>query len=71
MKPVKDVIDAALDQVSRLDRVLFFEIEPNPAASRDIRGLAEAGEPLDGLVPPAVAKIIAERSLYVRSSGLH
>lgn len=64
-------IDAALDQVGRLDRVLFFEIEPNPAASRDIRGLAEAGESLDGLVPPAVAAIIAERQLYVRSSGLH
>jgi nicotinate-nucleotide adenylyltransferase len=64
-------IDAALDKVSRRDRVLFFEIDPNPAASRDIRGLAEAGEPLDGLVPPAVAEIIAARSLYVRSSGLH
>lgn len=64
-------IDAALDRVSRLDRVLFFEIEPNPAASRDIRGLAEAGESLDSLVPPAVAAIIAERKLYVRSSGLH
>ncbi len=57
-------IDATLDQVSRLDRVLFFEIEPNPAASRDIRGVAEAGESLDGLVPPAVAALIDERRLY-------
>lgn len=64
-------IDVALDLITRLDRVLFFELEPNPAASRDIRGLAEAGESLDGLVPPAVAAIIAERKLYVRSSGLH
>ena len=57
-------IDAALDKISRLDRVLFFEIDPNPAASRDIRGVAEAGGSLDGLVPPAVAAIIAERHLY-------
>ena len=64
-------IDAALDQVSHLDRVVFFELEPNPAASRDIRAVAEAGESLDGLVPPAVAAIIADQKLYVRSSGLH
>ncbi len=64
-------IDAALDQIGRLDRILFFELEPNPAASRDIRAAAEAGESLDGLVPPAVAAIITKRKLYVRSSGLH
>jgi nicotinate-nucleotide adenylyltransferase len=46
------------------DRVLFFDVEPNPAASRDIRGLAAAGEPLDGLVPPAVAALIAALGLY-------
>lgn len=59
-------IDAALDRIGRLDRVLFFELEPNPAASRDIRGVAEAGESLDGLVPPAVAALIVERGLYSR-----
>ena len=64
-------IDAALDKLTRVDRVLFFELEPNAAASRDIRSLAEAGESLAGLVPPAVGAIIAERKLYVRSSGLH
>ena len=64
-------IDAALDRIKRLERVVFFELDPNPAASRDIRAAAEAGESLDGLVPPAVAAIIAEQKLYVRSSGLH
>ena len=39
---------SALDQP---ERVVFFDIEPNPAASRDIRALAAAGEPLAGLVP--------------------
>jgi nicotinate-nucleotide adenylyltransferase len=46
------------------ERVTFFEIEPNPAASRDIRARLAAGEPLDGLVPDAVARLVEERGLY-------
>jgi nicotinate-nucleotide adenylyltransferase len=57
-------LERVLEQLLRPERVLFFDVEPNPAASRDIRGLAAAGEPLDGLVPPAVAALIAERGLY-------
>jgi nicotinic acid mononucleotide adenylyltransferase len=44
--------------------VLFFAIEPNPAASTDLRARAAAGEPLDGLVPATVAQIIEDRGLY-------
>jgi nicotinate-nucleotide adenylyltransferase len=57
-------LDAVLTQLDQSDRVLFFEIEPNPAASSDIRARIAAGEPLDGLVVPAVAKLVAERGLY-------
>ncbi|HEU5243809.1 MAG TPA: nicotinate-nicotinamide nucleotide adenylyltransferase [Gaiellaceae bacterium] len=57
-------LDAVLEQLDRPERVLFFEIEPNPAASRDIRARIAAGEPLDGLVPAAVARLVAERGLY-------
>ena len=57
-------LDDVLEQLDRPERVLFFEIEPNPAASRDIRARVAAGEPLEGLVPPAVAQLIAERGLY-------
>jgi nicotinate-nucleotide adenylyltransferase len=60
----QDELDAVLEQLERPERVVFFEIEPNPAASRDIRARVAAGEPLDGLVPPAVAQLIAERGLY-------
>jgi nicotinate-nucleotide adenylyltransferase len=59
---------AAADEVLRLlahpERVVFFAIEPNLAASRDVRALAAAGASLDGLVPPAVATLIEERKLY-------
>lgn len=35
-----------------------------PDSSTAIRRRAAAGEPLDGLVPPAVARYVAERGLY-------
>jgi nicotinate-nucleotide adenylyltransferase len=57
-------LDAVLAQLDRPDRVVFFEIEPNPAASRDIRARAAGGKPLEGLVPDAVARLVAERELY-------
>jgi len=60
----RGLLDAVLRRLEHRDRVVFFDIEPNPAASREIRALAAAGEPLDGLVPPAVERMIAERRLY-------
>ncbi len=45
-------------------RVLFFEIEPVPISSRDIRARIARREPIDGLVPPAVAAAIAGMGLY-------
>jgi nicotinate-nucleotide adenylyltransferase len=57
-------LDAVLAQLDRPDRVLFFEIEPNPGASTAVRARIAAGEPLDGLVPRAVAQLIEERGLY-------
>jgi nicotinate-nucleotide adenylyltransferase len=57
-------LDEVLRKLEQPERVLFFDLEPNPAASRDVRALAAAGEPLDGLVPEAVARLIEERGLY-------
>jgi nicotinate-nucleotide adenylyltransferase len=57
-------LDAVRARLDRRERVLFFEIEPNPAASTDVRARIAAGERLDGLVPPAVAHLVAERRLY-------
>jgi len=60
----RERLESVLGELEHPERVLFFEIEPNPAASRDVRALAAAGEPLDGLVPPEVARLIQERGLY-------
>jgi nicotinate-nucleotide adenylyltransferase len=61
----QEELDAVRAQLADPERVLFLEIEPNPAASTAIR----AGSAHD--VPPAVAALIEERGLYVRNSGLH
>lgn len=62
----RERLERVLERVARPERVLFFELEPNPNASTDVRARAAAGEPLDGLVPSAVAALIRERGLYVR-----
>jgi nicotinate-nucleotide adenylyltransferase len=59
-------LDQVRAQLSRPDRVVFLDIEPNPAASTEIRA---GSTPED--VPPAVADVIEERGLYSRDPGLH
>ena len=49
-------------------RVRFFEIDSPRIASSDLRAAARRGEPLHGLVPPAVAAEIERRGLY-REAG--
>jgi nicotinic acid mononucleotide adenylyltransferase len=51
------------ERLRRAERVHFFEIEPNRASSTAIR----AGEPADGLVPPAVAALIRQNHLYTEA----
>ena len=60
-----------LDRLDHPERVEFFEIEPHPVASRDLRERLRRGQTLDGLVPARVAELIRERGLYRRGSGLH
>lgn len=57
-------LQSVLDRLSRPERVQFFEIEPLPVSSEDIRERVARGEPIDRLVPPAVAELIDARGLY-------
>jgi nicotinate-nucleotide adenylyltransferase len=60
------------DLVARYgDRVVFFEIDSPAVSSSDIRERIARGEAIDGLVPQAVAALIAELGLYLGESGLH
>jgi nicotinate-nucleotide adenylyltransferase len=60
----REHLTPVLERLARPDRVSIFEIEPSPVASRDVRARAAAGEPLDGLVPDAVAAQIEREGLY-------
>ncbi len=57
-------LDSVLARLERPERVLLFDIPPNPNASTDVRGRAAAGEPLDRLLPTPVAALIEARGLY-------
>jgi nicotinate-nucleotide adenylyltransferase len=59
-----DRLDSVLSKLSRPERVEFFEIEPLPISSREIRDRITVGQPIDGLVPPAVAELVHSLGLY-------
>jgi nicotinate-nucleotide adenylyltransferase len=46
------------------DRVLTFELDSPPVSSSEVRERVARGEPVDNLVPPAVAAAIGELGLY-------
>lgn len=57
-------LQSVLEALRRPERVVFFDLEPNPSASTDVRARIAEGAPLAGLVPPAVAALIEARGLY-------
>ena len=59
-------LDRVLARLGRSERVSFFELEPVPVSSSEIRARAAVGEPIDGLVPASVAAEIARLGLYRR-----
>lgn len=46
------------------DRIEFFEMEPVPASSSEVRARVAAGAPIDELVPSKVAQAITRLGLY-------
>jgi nicotinate-nucleotide adenylyltransferase len=59
-------LDAVRAGLERPERVSFFPIEPLPVSSSQLRARVAAGEPIDGLVPAAVAAEVAVLELYRR-----
>lgn len=62
----REDIDRVLSRLERPDRVEVFPMPEVDVASRDIRSRVAAGRPIDELVPPPVARLIAELGLYRR-----
>ena len=50
------------------DRIDVFELEPHDVSSTAIRERVRRGEPVGGLVVPAVADYIAEQGIYLGGS---
>jgi len=62
--------DLPPEAIERLNE-LVLDMPPQPISSTEIRRRAAAGEPIEGLVPPAVAEYIRSCRLYRASaSGL-
>ena len=59
-----ELLDDIRARLERPEAVSFFDCEPIPVSSRDIRARVAAGEPFDDLVPPPVACLIEELHLY-------
>jgi nicotinate-nucleotide adenylyltransferase len=60
----RERLDAVLERLEHPERVLFFEIEPLPISSRDLRDRIGREEPIGDLVPPAVAELVSQLRLY-------
>jgi nicotinate-nucleotide adenylyltransferase len=57
-------LEAVLAALARPERVEPFEIPAWPVSSSEVRARVARGEPIDELVPPAVAALVATLGLY-------
>jgi nicotinate-nucleotide adenylyltransferase len=62
-------LEAVLEALPSPDRIVFFEIEPTPVSSRDLRSRLGSGGDVTPEVPSAVAAIIARERLYGADPG--
>jgi nicotinate-nucleotide adenylyltransferase len=60
----RDELERVLLRLDRPERVEFFDLEPMPVSSSQIRERVSRAEPIDALVPPAVALEIERLGLY-------
>jgi nicotinate-nucleotide adenylyltransferase len=60
----RDKLDSVLERLEDPTRVLFFEIDPTPVASRELRERLENGQEVGNDVPAAVANMIRADELY-------
>ncbi len=64
----RERLDPVLAALSAPERVVFFELEPLPIASRELRARLDRGEDVHELVPAAVWALIERDGLYGRAS---
>jgi nicotinic acid mononucleotide adenylyltransferase len=57
-------IEAVRARLGADDRIVEFEMEPVAVSSTEIRGRVARGEPVDALLPRAVAEAVSRQGLY-------
>jgi nicotinate-nucleotide adenylyltransferase len=65
----RERLEAVLRTVEHPERVLFFELDPVPVASTELRARLDAGEDVSSDLPDAVASLIRTQGLYARPAG--
>jgi nicotinate-nucleotide adenylyltransferase len=60
----RERLERVLEQLEEPERVLFFDIDPTPVASRELRERLERGEDVGDDVPSAVGDMIRAEQLY-------
>jgi nicotinate-nucleotide adenylyltransferase len=60
----RERLQTVLEQLDQPERVLFFDIEPTPVASRELRAHLASGADVSSELPPAVAAIVRAEGLY-------
>ena len=65
----RETLQAVLEQLEQPERVLFFEIEPTPIASRELRTRLANGEDVGDEIPSAVAQTIRSGGFYRPGRG--
>jgi nicotinate-nucleotide adenylyltransferase len=62
----RERLEAVLEGLAAPGRVTFYELEPTPVASSDLRARLRRGDDVDGDVPAAALAIIEAEQLYAR-----
>ena len=66
----REKLDPVLSSLRRPERVAFFDMEPVPISSSEVRERASLGLPIDELVPREVAEEIERLGLYRPRAGV-
>jgi nicotinate-nucleotide adenylyltransferase len=66
----REQLDRVLDRLADPARVTFFELEPLPIASSELRARLERGEDVSAFVPAAVWELVERESLHGRGYTL-
>jgi len=67
----REGLESVLARLAHPERVLFFDLEPLPISSRDLRARLAAGEDVSDEVPAAVLDIVRREGLYRGSTRVH